>query len=236
MSLPTVNFDAANALYAGRSIVRLTRKDSVAGFAAATSGLITKVEHGLKNGRELLFNSGTDGTGLTAATSYFVIDATTDTFKLSATPGGEAVEITEAYSEMSFTYRHTFATAMVTPKNEQEMAPLQFPDTEGVLRDVTTRLKSAKESFEFETPETKRVLEIFDKKLSGVLDATTELWIPDPQADADGYCALKSEAFDAKVTKNDGQKWGGGEYDKATLLITPEKLGAIEWDADADIS
>jgi hypothetical protein len=53
--------------------------------------------HGMSNGdRVMLFNVFGDAlsTGLTEGTIYFVVNAATDTFKVSTTSGGAAVDIT----------------------------------------------------------------------------------------------------------------------------------------------
>lgn len=51
--------------------------------------------HGLQNGDRVVFPSLTGGTGLTAATVvYYVRDAASTTFKVSATNGGAAVNVT----------------------------------------------------------------------------------------------------------------------------------------------
>lgn len=236
MSLPIAPFNASALLYAGASIIRLTRKTTESGFTAENTGIITKTAHGLKADRALKFVSGEGGSGLTADTIYFVRDVESNTFKLSLTPGGDAVTIGTAYTEMVFAHVHLFQSAMVTPKSEDEEITYEMPDSLGINRTVATRMKTGKESFEFETPETKRLLELFDKKLSGILKCTAQIWTPDPQADEAGFCALVSEEFDASVTKSGDGKWGGGEFDKSTIVIKSEKKGGVEWEADADLS
>jgi hypothetical protein len=63
--------------------------------ATASTDLVNAVAHGLSNGDRVIFPALTGGAGLTAATvAYFVRDATADTFKVSATIGGDAVDIT----------------------------------------------------------------------------------------------------------------------------------------------
>jgi hypothetical protein len=63
--------------------------------AEADDNLITAVAHGLADGDRVIFPTLTGGTGLTAATvAYFVRDAAADTFAVSATIGGAAVNIT----------------------------------------------------------------------------------------------------------------------------------------------
>lgn len=55
----------------------------------------TITNHGLSDGQDVGFATTIDmPTGLTVPTSYYVRDATTDTFKLTNTPGGVAFNIT----------------------------------------------------------------------------------------------------------------------------------------------
>jgi hypothetical protein len=75
---------------------------SVKGFgsvdaAGVTSNTITSAAHGFVNtDRVMLFNVLAESlpTGLTEGTIYFVVGATTDTFQVSLTSGGAAVDIT----------------------------------------------------------------------------------------------------------------------------------------------
>jgi hypothetical protein len=75
---------------------------SVKGFgcvdaAGVTSNTITSAAHGLVNtDRVMVFNVLAESlpTGLTEGTIYFVVGATTDTFQVSLTSGGAAVDIT----------------------------------------------------------------------------------------------------------------------------------------------
>ena len=57
---------------------------------------ITISGHGLANGNEVTYSNGggTNIGGLTTGTNYFVVGATTDTFKLAATSGGAAINLT----------------------------------------------------------------------------------------------------------------------------------------------
>ena len=66
-------------------------------FTAATSDTITAPAHGLVNTDRIVLDAGEVGvlpTGLSATTVYFVISAATDTFQVSTTSGGAAVDIT----------------------------------------------------------------------------------------------------------------------------------------------
>ena len=69
-----------------------------ADFTAAATDIITSNTHGLSAGD--LIQVTTDGAdlpaGLAVTTDYYVIDPTTNTFKVSATLGGTAVDITDA--------------------------------------------------------------------------------------------------------------------------------------------
>jgi len=67
--------------------------------AVAATDIITATAHGLSNGMTLQVTSaGTLPAGLTASTVYYVISSTTNTFKVSLTSGGAAVDITDTGS------------------------------------------------------------------------------------------------------------------------------------------
>ena len=59
-----------------------------------TGDLVTATAHGLSNGDVIRFNDVTTTTGITTATDYFVVEKTTNTFKVSATNGGAAIALT----------------------------------------------------------------------------------------------------------------------------------------------
>jgi hypothetical protein len=68
-------------------------------FTAATTDIITAANHGLISGSRVRFSSsGTLPAGLTAGTDYYLRDVTADTFKVSTTVGGAAVDITDTGS------------------------------------------------------------------------------------------------------------------------------------------
>jgi hypothetical protein len=56
--------------------------------------VFTSLAHGYADTQKICFINGTAPTGLTEGTVYFVRDATTDTFKVAATSGGAAIDIT----------------------------------------------------------------------------------------------------------------------------------------------
>lgn len=72
--------------------------------AGVTSNTITSAGHGMVNTRQcMVYNVFAESlpTGLVEGTIYFVVGATTDTFQLSLTSGGAAVDIT-AIGELAF--------------------------------------------------------------------------------------------------------------------------------------
>ena len=100
-----------NALLVGNRARRFTIGDGTAtsfvlphnlgsltgAFTAATTDICTKTGHNLHNGDPVtLSTTGTLPAGLSAGGTYFIVSATTDTFKLSLTPGGAAIDITSA--------------------------------------------------------------------------------------------------------------------------------------------
>ena len=81
--------------------------------AAAGTGTITKTAHGLVNGQVVYFTTtGALLTGITAGTHYYVVSASTDTFKISASEGGSA--ITFSGSQSGVHTLHYFGIANTT--------------------------------------------------------------------------------------------------------------------------
>jgi hypothetical protein len=101
------------------------------GTATASTETIASFGHGLSN-TDRVFVTAPAGSslpaGLSATTLYFVVGATTDSFQLSLTSGGAAVDIT-ANGEVAFfrTVPQTFASA----------GNLILPATTGLVIDVT---------------------------------------------------------------------------------------------------
>jgi hypothetical protein len=67
-------------------------------FTAADTDVITLAAHGFQNGDKVRVSTSAADlpAGLNADTTYYVRDATTNTFKVSLTDGGDAVDITDA--------------------------------------------------------------------------------------------------------------------------------------------
>jgi hypothetical protein len=77
-------------------VARQTAGGTAKVFTAATTDVITSAAHGWENGQAVLMSTtGVLPAGTAIETRYFVIDKTTDTFKVSLTSGGSAVDITD---------------------------------------------------------------------------------------------------------------------------------------------
>lgn len=61
---------------------------------AASTDSLTSTAHGYSNGDAVLLTAKTNGAPLVLGTVYYVRDVTTNTFKLAATAGGAAIDIT----------------------------------------------------------------------------------------------------------------------------------------------
>ena len=64
---------------------------SFAGTGVQATSIVTAIAHGLLNTTPIKFIVINNTTGITATTTYYVINATTDTFQVSLTSGGVAV-------------------------------------------------------------------------------------------------------------------------------------------------
>jgi len=62
------------------------------------NNLVRSTAHGLANGTKVVFFNSTVPPPLVEGTVYFVVNATTDTFQVSATAGGSAIVLTGAGS------------------------------------------------------------------------------------------------------------------------------------------
>lgn len=102
-------FNTSTGNVSGNYLGYLPFGGSVKGFgqvpsAALAGDTINSAAHGLVNGdRVMVYNVFAESlpTGLTEGTLYFVVGATTDTFQVSLTSGGAAVDIT-AVGELYF--------------------------------------------------------------------------------------------------------------------------------------
>ena len=86
---PITSYQAFGALSGNPFASMLPRTATISIASPAT---VTAAGHGLTNGKRVQFvTSGALPTGILANTTYFVINAGTDTFNLSATQGGAAI-------------------------------------------------------------------------------------------------------------------------------------------------
>jgi hypothetical protein len=86
----------------GQQTISSTLASQITGLTGvAATDIITATAHGLSNGTPVYFSSLTGGAGLAVSTTYYVIGATTNTFQLSATSGGSAVNFTTDISAAS---------------------------------------------------------------------------------------------------------------------------------------
>ena len=87
------------------AIVDETSYSAAAAAVNTSTEVITISAHGLVDGCKLRYDdTNLDITGLTDQSDYFVINATTNTFQLSATRGGSAVNLTAASGSGTFLY------------------------------------------------------------------------------------------------------------------------------------
>lgn len=65
----------------------------------ATPGVVTFTAHGLPNGKEVKFTTtGSLPTGIVSGTIYYVVNTAANTFQISATAGGAAINTTGSQS------------------------------------------------------------------------------------------------------------------------------------------
>jgi len=70
-----------------------SEKEIIAILLGSPEGVITIPSHGYSNGDQVVFYGGTPPGGLVEGTSYYVINATTDTFSVAATAGGAGIPL-----------------------------------------------------------------------------------------------------------------------------------------------
>lgn len=86
--------------------------------ANAGTNIFTSVAHGLANDTIVYVATQSTGilpAGLTALTAYYVINTAADTFQLSATIGGSAIDITTAGTGAQYVYRQAPAWEDLSP-------------------------------------------------------------------------------------------------------------------------
>jgi hypothetical protein len=95
----------------------------------ATNNQILSLAHGYADTQKITFYGGTPPAPLVEGTTYFVRDSTTDNFKVAATSGGSAIDLTaQATSDcvMSVIVEETFAAQGTFTVNSGSTIALTF--------------------------------------------------------------------------------------------------------------
>lgn len=90
----------------------------ILGTGDDTSEVITAPAHGLSNDQQVIVLAAPGAvipTGLAENTEYFVVNVTTDTFQLSATQGGAAVNITAKGAALFIPFSPVTIAGLATP-------------------------------------------------------------------------------------------------------------------------
>jgi surface protein len=86
--------------------------------------LVTRTAHGYTNGMTVQFYNIVTTTGLTSGLTYFVINATANTFQVSTTPAGAAVALTNNGSAALLPYK--IAVVTITPQAGQTLTSINL--------------------------------------------------------------------------------------------------------------
>ena len=90
--------------------------DTPVTFTAATS-TVNRTSHGYTNGMTISFNTVVTTTGIVAGQIYYVVNATTNTFQVSATSGGSAITLTNDGSGTILPYKMAVVVVTATTGN-----------------------------------------------------------------------------------------------------------------------
>ena len=94
----TTNITAGAVLAVQRNLTLRTRKQAFSMTADAATDVITATGHTFVNGDAVSFYNLTGGNNLDEVSRWFVIEAATNTFKVSNSPNGTARDITASYT------------------------------------------------------------------------------------------------------------------------------------------
>lgn len=89
-----IGFSTASTSGTGKGAIPVGSQTPKEYTVDTSTDVFTSAAHGYSDGDKVVFVNGTAPTGLTAGTIYFVRDSTTNTFKVAATAGGSAIDIT----------------------------------------------------------------------------------------------------------------------------------------------
>ena len=220
MSIPTVAFNQANTIIPRKSYVRLIPNNpAISATGLNATDIFTATGHGLVNGMLVLISGVTGLTGLTAGV-YYVVAVATNTFQLSATLGGVAVNYS---ADGSCTLKRI---ADLVGKNSNykqttETIKREIPDADGLLRPDRIVAIKRMQNFEFETEEIAALPPAFGgtTDVSGNLTTgTAQLYITDPD-DAAGTAAIVTQQFNATWMLADGYNFAAGTVTVAKIII-----------------
>ena len=96
--------------------------------AVASDDVIHSTGHGYANTDPIVFWGGTAPGGLVTGTIYYVRDASTDSFKVTATPSGTAIDITSASSAGCWVSGITTKTYAVSSTHTITVGTFLIPD------------------------------------------------------------------------------------------------------------
>lgn len=238
-ALPTAPFDPAETLLNGLAILEFKFDPALTGVTAtAATDVILKAGQTLVDGQLVQYVSGTGFTGLTAGTNYFVRDSNTGagTFKVTATKGGAAVDITVDGTVGVFQPVFVVEAKNLDDDPESEAKPLTYPGRDGVLRLRRSPDIKALEKWMFDLLEFLRIREISGGAFRFSKTGTVTMWLPDVD-NPDTAIALKSEEdFAVKVSRDGKISHGNGEFSKTTIKVESLEDHDIAWDRDVDES
>jgi hypothetical protein len=122
-----------------REFVSMPDNNTVIGAftVVAATDVFTLVAHGLTDGDRIRVSSATTlPAGLAAATDYWVRDAATDTFKVSATNGGAAVNVTDTGTGVHTLTRYEDLNAFAFEKRAIHIAVRPMMDSLEMARSL----------------------------------------------------------------------------------------------------
>jgi hypothetical protein len=98
----------------------LVGKSSTVTVTIASPGVVTWTNHGLANGEPVMFRTtGALPTGLSVNTFYYIVNKATNTFQLSLTVGGSAINTSGSQSGVHTAYRGVSAWPKYNPVVEE---------------------------------------------------------------------------------------------------------------------
>lgn len=234
--LPAADFDVLKTLYSGQQIIVLNVHGELSGATGAeATDVISLADHPFTDGMSVTYVSGTGFTGLTVGDTYVARDVVAGvSFKLAKSVGGAAVDFTAAGSAGVFARATVFASEEIDEGGEQEVARLNLPGRDGVVRLRRSAMKRDSDEYTYPTPEVRRLLDIFDGKKRGRKVGYARIYEPDID-DADNFCALVSDRFACEVTREGNSKTGGGDFSRANLKILSTASEAVGWDENVNL-